>query len=127
VNPEPQIVGTRKFQPGSFGHLLPRSVGLMMSHGAEAVRLCIHLGTLKRAVEYLAGIGRPGGGADLRGVLGPVAQIVDRVCLDVDAGEAVLAKIVLECYFDGNRQPRTELRWESHTLLTTRNVDRLKR
>ena len=83
----------------------------MMSRGAEAVRLCIQLGTLERAVEYLAGVGWPGSGTDLRGVLGPVARIVDRVCLDIDAGETVHPKVGLECYFDGNRQPRTEPRW----------------
>ena len=86
-------------------------VGLMMSRGAEAVRLCIHLGALERAVEYLAGVGWPGSGADLRRVLGPVARIVDRVCLDIDAGETVHPKVGLECYFDGNRQPKTEPRW----------------
>jgi hypothetical protein len=86
-------------------------VGLMMSRGAEAVRLCIHLGTLERAVEYLAEVGWPGSETDLRGVLGPVARIVDRVCLDIDAGETIHPKIGLECYFDGNRQPRTDPRW----------------
>ncbi|MGH3147299.1 MAG: hypothetical protein ACRDTR_15990, partial [Rubrobacter sp.] len=41
---------------GCFRALLPNGhvfqVGLMMSRGAEAVRLCIQLGTLERAVEY---------------------------------------------------------------------------
>lgn len=100
---------------GCFGALSPPEhvfqVGLMMSRGAKAVRLCIQLGTLERAVEYLAGLGWVGSRADLRGVLGPVARIVDRVCLDIDAGETVHPKVGLECYFDGNRQPRTEPRW----------------
>ena len=87
-------------------------VGLMMSRGAEAVRLCIQVGTLERAVEYLAEVGWPGSGTDLRRVLEPVTRIVDRVCLDIDVGETVQPKVGLECYFDGNRQPRTEPRWE---------------
>ena len=48
--------------------------------------------------------GLAGSGTDLRGVLGPAARIVDRVCLDIDAGETVHPKVGLECYFDGNRQ-----------------------
>jgi hypothetical protein len=36
---------------------------------------------------------------------------VDRVLLDIDVGETVSPKIGLECYFDGNRQPRREPRW----------------
>ncbi len=100
---------------GCFRALSPSEhvfqVGLMMSRGTEAVRLCIQLDTLERAVEYLAEVGWSGSGTDLRGVLEPVARIVDRVCLDIDAGETVHPKVGLECYFNGNRQPRTEPRW----------------
>ena len=92
------------------GHIF--QVGLMMSRGADAVRLCVQLGTLERAVEYLAGVDWPGSVTDLQDVLGPVARIVDRVSVDIDAGETVHPKVGLECYFDGNRQPGTEPRWE---------------
>ena len=100
---------------GCFHALLPHEhvfqVGLMMSRGAEAVRLCIQIGTLERAIEYLGEVGWPGSGPDLRDVLGPVAEIVDYVCLDIDAGEAVHPKVGLECYFEGNIQPSREPRW----------------
>ena len=49
-------------------------VGLMLSRGAEAVRLCINLRTVERIVEYLAGVGWPGSEADVVGVLEPIAQ-----------------------------------------------------
>jgi hypothetical protein len=93
------------------GHIF--QVGLMMSRGAGAVRLCIQMSSLERAVEYLAEVGWPGSLTDLRGVLGPVARIVDRVSLDIDADETVHPKVGLECYFDDNRQPRTEPRWRA--------------
>ena len=86
-------------------------VGLMLSRGAEAVRLCINLRTVEGIVEYLAGVGWPGSEADVLGVLEPIAHLVDYVCLDIDVGETVHHKIGLECYFDGNKQPRTEPRW----------------
>jgi hypothetical protein len=86
-------------------------VGLMLSRGAGAVRLCIRLRSVERIVEYLARVGWPGDEAELRGVLDPLARSVDRVLLDIDVGESVGAKIGLECYFDGNRQPGREPRW----------------
>jgi hypothetical protein len=86
-------------------------VGLMLSRGAEAVRLCITIGSVERAVEYLAGVGWQCSEADVLGVLEPIASLVDRVYLDIDVGETVHRKIGLECYFDENKQPRTEPRW----------------
>jgi hypothetical protein len=86
-------------------------VGLMLSRGAGAVRLCIRLRSVERIVEYLAGVGWSGDEAGLRGVLEPLSRSVDRVLLDIDVGETVGAKIGLECYFDGNRQPGREPRW----------------
>src|SRR5919112_365943 len=86
-------------------------VGLMLSRGAGAVRLCIQIHSVERIVEYLSGVGWPGDEAALRGVLDPLSRSVDRVLLDIDAGETVGAKIGLECYFEGNRQPRREPRW----------------
>jgi hypothetical protein len=87
-------------------------VGLMLSRGAEAVRLCIkNLRSVEGIVEYLAGVGWPCSEANVLGVLEPIACLVDRVCLDIDVGESVHHKIGLECYFDGNRQPKTEPRW----------------
>jgi hypothetical protein len=56
-------------------------------------------------------VGWPGDEADLRGVLEPMARLVDHVYLDIDVGETVHHKIGLECHFDGNKQPRTEPRW----------------
>jgi hypothetical protein len=88
-------------------------VGLMLSRGAGAVRLCIRLRSVERIVEYLARVGWPGDEAGLRGVLDPLSRSVDRVLLDIDVGETVGAKIGLECYFDGNRQPGREPRWGS--------------
>jgi hypothetical protein len=114
TEPPPRVLETLT---GCFRALSPGEqvfqVGLMLSRGAAAVRLCIQLGALKRAVEYLAEVAWPGSGTGLLGVLGPVARIVDRVYLDIDAGETVHPKVGLECYFDGNRQPRTEPRWET--------------
>ena len=52
-------------------------VGLMLSRGAEAVRLCIKLRSVERMVEYLAGVGWPGSEADVLGVLEPIASLVD--------------------------------------------------
>jgi hypothetical protein len=86
-------------------------VGLMLSRGAEAVRLCINLRSVEGIVEYLAGVGWPCSEADVLGVLEPIASLVDYVCLDIDVGETVHHKIGLECYFDGIKQPRTEPRW----------------
>jgi len=86
-------------------------VGLMLSRGAGTVRLCIRLHSVERIVEYLAGVGWPGDEAGLRGLLDPLAHSVDRVLLDIDVGETVGAKVGLECYFDGNRQPGREPRW----------------
>jgi hypothetical protein len=87
-------------------------VGLMLSRGAEAVRLCINnLRSVEGIVEYLAGVGWPCCGADVLGVLEPIGSLVDYVCLDIDVGETVHRKIGLECYFDGNKQPKTEPRW----------------
>jgi hypothetical protein len=86
-------------------------VGLMLSRGAGAVRLCIRLRSVERIVEYLAGVGWPGDETGLRGILDPLSRSVDRVLLDIDVGESVGAKIGLECYFDGNRQPGREPRW----------------
>jgi hypothetical protein len=86
-------------------------VGLMLSRGAGAVRLCIRLHSVERIVEYLSGVGWSGDEASLRGVLDPLARSVDRVLLNIDAGETVGAKIGLECYFDRNRQPGREPRW----------------
>jgi hypothetical protein len=86
-------------------------VGLMLSRGAEAVRLCIDLPSVERTVEYLAGVDWPCSEADVFGVLKPIARLVDHLRLDIDVGETVHHKIGLECYFDGNRQPRTEPRW----------------
>ena len=80
-------------------------VGLMLSRGAEAVRLCITIGSVERAVEYLAGVGWPCSEADVLGVLEPIASLVDRVYLDIDVGETVHRKIGLECYFDGTSNP----------------------
>jgi hypothetical protein len=88
-------------------------VGLMLSRGASAVRLCIRLRSVERIVEYLAEVGWPGDEAGLRNVLDPLARSVDRVLLDIDVGETVGAKIGLECYFDGNRQPGREPRWDA--------------
>ena len=86
-------------------------VGLMLSRGAEAVRLCIRLHSVERAVEYLVGVGWPCSEADVLGVLEPIANLVDHVRLDIDVGETVHHKFGIECYFDGNKQPRTEPRW----------------
>jgi hypothetical protein len=87
-------------------------VGLMLSRGAEAVRLCINnLRSVEHTVEYLARVGWPCSESDVLGVLEPLARLVDHVYLDIDVGETVHHKIGLECYFDGNRQPRTEPRW----------------
>jgi hypothetical protein len=86
-------------------------VGLMLSRGAEAVRLCITLRSVERIVEYLAKMGWPGDVADLRGVLEPMARLGDHVYLDIDVGETVHHKIGLKCHFDGNKQPRIEPRW----------------
>jgi hypothetical protein len=86
-------------------------VGLMLSRGAEAVRLCINLRSVERTVEYLVGVGWLCSEADVLGVLEPIANLVDHVRLDIDVGETVHHKIGLECYFDGNKQPRTEPRW----------------
>jgi hypothetical protein len=66
---------------------------------------------VERTVEYLAGVGWPCNEADVLGVLEPIASLVDHVYLDIDVGETVHRKIGLECYFDGNKQPRTEPRW----------------
>jgi hypothetical protein len=100
-----------------FRALLPDEqvfqVGLMLSRGAGAVRLCIRLHSAERIVEYLAGVGWPGDEAGLRDVLEPVARSVDRVLLDIDVGETVGAKIGLECYFDRNSQPGREPRWDA--------------
>ena len=87
-------------------------VGLMLSRGADTLRLCITIGSVERAVEYLAGVGWPCSEADVLGVLEPIASLVDRVYLDIDVGETVHRKIGLECYFDGNIQPKTEPRWD---------------
>jgi hypothetical protein len=86
-------------------------VGLMLSRGEDAVRLCIRLRSVERIMEYLTLVGWPGDEADLRGVLEPLARSVDRVALAIDVGDAVRPKIGLECRFDGNRQPRREPRW----------------
>ena len=86
-------------------------VGLMLSRGAEALRLCIKMRSVERIVEYLAKVGWPGSEAEVLGILEPIASLVDYVCLDIDIGETVHRKIGLECYFDGNKQPRTEPRW----------------
>ena len=86
-------------------------VGLMLSRGAEAVRLCINLRSVEGIVEYLTGVGWPCSEAEVLGVLEPIASLVDYVCLDIDVGETVHRKIGLECYFDGIKQPRTEPRW----------------
>jgi hypothetical protein len=86
-------------------------VGLMLSRGEDAVRLCIRLRSVERIMEYLTVVGWPGDEADLRGVLEPLARSVDRVMLAIDVGDAVRPKIGLECSFDGNRQPRREPRW----------------
>ena len=98
-----------------FRTLLPEEqvfqVGLMLSRGAGAVRLCIRLRSVERIVEYLAGVGWPGDEAALREVLNSLSRSVDRVLLDIDVGETVGAKVGLECYFNENRQPRREPRW----------------
>jgi hypothetical protein len=86
-------------------------VGLMLSRGTDALRLCITIGSVECAVEYLARVGWPGSEAEVLGILEPMARLVDRVCLDIDVGETVHRKIGLECYFGGNKQPRTEPRW----------------
>lgn len=86
-------------------------VGLMLSRGTEAIRLCIKLRTVGRTVEYLAGVGWPCSEADVLSVLEPIARLVDRVYLDIDVGETVHRKIGFECYFDGNKQPKAEPRW----------------
>ena len=86
-------------------------VGLMLSRGEDAVRLCIRLRSVERTIEYLTVMGWPGDEADLRGVLEPLARSVDRAVLAIDVGDAVRPKIGLECYFYGNRQPRREPRW----------------
>jgi hypothetical protein len=87
-------------------------VGLMLSRGADALRLCIkNLRSVERIVEYLSGVGWPGSEAEVLGILEPIAHLVDYVCLDIDVGETVHRKIGLECYFDGIKQPRTEPRW----------------
>jgi hypothetical protein len=86
-------------------------VGLMLSRGAEAVRLCIRLRSVERVVEYLAEVGWTGGEAVLDDVLGQLARSVDIVSLNIDVGETIGPKIGLECFFDGNRQPKREPRW----------------
>jgi hypothetical protein len=86
-------------------------VGLMLPRGADALRLCITIDSVECAVEYLARVGWPGSEAEVLGVFEPIARLVDRVCLDIDVGETVHRKIGLECYFGGNKQPRTEPRW----------------
>lgn len=110
--PSPQMVETlsrcfRALSPDE--HVF--QVGLMLSRGAEAVRLCIRLDSVERIVEYLEVVGWPGGEAGLRDVLTPIAGSVDRVLLDIDVGETIHPKIGLECYFTNNRQPRREPRW----------------
>jgi hypothetical protein len=88
-------------------------VGLMLSRGADAVRLCIkNLRSVEGIVEYLSGVGWPCSEADVVGVFEPIASLVDYVCLHIDVGETVHRKIGLECYFDGIKQPRTEPRWD---------------
>ena len=86
-------------------------VGLMLSRGEDAVRLCIRLRSVERIMEYLTVVGWPGNEVDLRGVLEPLARSVDRAVLAIDVGDAVRPKIGLECRLDGNRQPRREPRW----------------
>ncbi len=93
----------------SYEHVF--QVGLMLSRGAEAVRLCIRLRSVERILEYLVAVGWRCGEADLLGVLEPVARLVDHVCLDIDVGATVHHKVGLECYLDGNKQPTTEPRW----------------
>jgi hypothetical protein len=88
-------------------------VGLMMSRGAEAVRLCIRPGSVERITEYLAEVGWTGSGEDLRAILEPVERLVDYVCLDIDVGDTVHPKIGLECYIRGPGQARIRARWEA--------------
>jgi hypothetical protein len=86
-------------------------LGLMLSRGEDAVRLCIRLRSVERIMEYLRVVAWPGDEADLRGVLEPLARSVDRMVLAIDVGDAVRPNIGLECGFDGNRQPGSEPRW----------------
>ena len=86
-------------------------VGLMLSRGEDAVRLCIRLRSVERIMEYLTVVGWPGDEADLRGVLEPLARSVDRVCWPSTSVMPFVRRSGWSAAFDGNRQPRREPRW----------------
>ncbi len=84
-------------------------IGLMLARKAETIRLCIRNISPQNIILYLEKIGWTGAIDLLQGTVSELASFTDRIDLDLDVGNAVLPKIGLECYIEG--QPRSEPKW----------------
>lgn len=88
-------------------------IGFMLARQVEAVRLCLRNIAPAHILPYLAHLGWSEPAGPLDALISNLSRLVDRIDLDIDVGQTVLPKIGLECYFNGQRQPRFEPRWRS--------------
>jgi hypothetical protein len=85
--------------------------GLMLARNIKnAVRVCIRNITPDQISAYLHQIGWPGSLEILKKFIGEIADLVERIDLDIDISDRVLPKIGFECYL--SKQPKLEPRWQ---------------
>jgi hypothetical protein len=85
-------------------------IGVMLARQSDLVRICIRNISPTQIVDYLTQINWQGSIVELKNVLDPLSNFVDRIDLDIDVGEVILPKIGLECYL--KNQPDFEPRWQ---------------
>jgi Rps23 Pro-64 3,4-dihydroxylase Tpa1-like proline 4-hydroxylase len=86
-------------------------IGLMLARNIKnAVRVCIRNIDPDQISEYLHQIGWPGSLEILQEFMREIADLVERIDLDIDISDRVLPKIGFECYF--SKQPKLEPRWQ---------------
>lgn len=86
-------------------------IGAMLARKTEALRLCVQDLAPEQMPAYLADLGWPGPTGELEALISNLDHLVDQIALDLDAGQSILPKIGLECYFEGRKQPKYEPRW----------------
>jgi hypothetical protein len=85
--------------------------GLMLARNIKnTVRVCIRNIAPDRISEYLHQIGWPGSLETLQKFISEIADLVERIDIDIDISDRVLPKIGFECYF--SKQPKLEPRWQ---------------
>jgi hypothetical protein len=84
-------------------------IGLMLARNWDGVRLCIRDIAPDDIINYLSQLNWSGKVEPLQQLLQEVAEMTDRIDLDIDVSDRIQPKIGLECYL--KKQPKFDDRW----------------